>query len=537
MGVFVRHDSCPACPSSDAFAVYEDGSGFCFSCNHYRHAEGGGAAPAGPVVPLHDGEFIAIEPRRLTRETCARYGYRVGKVGGREAQMADYHTPDGRRVAQKVRFRDKGFTWAGESRVAGLFGQHLFREGGRRVFVTEGEIDAMSLAQALDHRYPVVSVPDGAPSAAKALARQLDWLELYEAIYLVFDSDDAGRKAAAECAELFTPGKARVAVLPRKDPNEMLVAGEAASLVHAVWEASTHRPDGIVEGVELLDKIVAPPDRGVNYPWPMLNTTLYGQRRGELVCWTAGTGIGKSTLVHQVFAGLREAGEKVGIVTLEQAAFRAAREQVGLAMGRRLHLPPVRAAVGEDEIRAVGEKALKGMYFYDHLGSIDPDVIGAKVRYMAKALGVRWVMIDHISIMVSGYATDGDERKRIDELMTRLWSDTQSLNIGTHIVSHLRKASGGESHEEGGRVRLDDLRGSGSIKQCSDIIIAGERNQQAASGSNVLTLRCLKNRFEGSTGVLGRLEYDPESGRLSELPFEARGTPTFKADEETRSGI
>ena len=39
---------------------------------------------------------------------------------------------------------------------------------------------------------------------------------------------------------------------------------------------------------------------------------------------------------------------------------------------------------------------------------------------MAKAMDTKWVILDHLSILVSGQEDNGDERKSIDILMTKL---------------------------------------------------------------------------------------------------------------------
>ena len=56
-------------------------------------------------------------------------------------------------------------------------------------------------------------------------------------------------------------------------------------------------------------------------------------------------------------------------------------------------------------------------------------------------------------------------------------------------------------------------------------MIGLERNQQG-DNPNVLTIRVLKNRHSGDTGISGYLYYDHDTGRLSdyttdpECPFE-----------------
>jgi twinkle protein len=115
-------------------------------------------------------------------------------------------------------------------------------------------------------------------------------------------------------------------------------------------------------------------------------------------------------------------------------------------------------------------------------------------------------------------AAVGDERKRIDATMTKLRQLAQELNIGLHIVSHLRK-SDGTPFEEGGQISLNDLRGSGAIAQLANLVIGLERDQQCDEGNqNVTKVRVLKNRFSGQNGVCGFLRYDPDTGRMSSTP-------------------
>ncbi len=111
------------------------------------------------------------------------------------------------------------------------------------VVVTEGEIDALSVSQIQGNKWPVVSVPNGAQGAAKAVARNLDYLMGFEKVIFLFDNDDPGHKAAQECAALLPPGKAYIGSLPLKDANEMLVAGRGPEVVDAIWGAKAFRPD------------------------------------------------------------------------------------------------------------------------------------------------------------------------------------------------------------------------------------------------------------------------------------------------------
>jgi twinkle protein len=138
-------------------------------------------------------------------------------------------------------------------------------------------------------------------------------------------------------------------------------------------------------------------------------------------------------------------------------------------------------------------------------------------------------VLDHLSIVVSGLG-DGDERRLIDNAMTALRTLVEETGVGMFVVSHLRRPEGDRGHEQGAKTSLSQLRGSHSIAQLSDMVIGLERDQQGKN-PNITTMRVLKNRFSGETGIAGYLLYNRDTGRLSETDpaFEDEST-TFEKE-------
>jgi twinkle protein len=535
---FVQHEPCPECGSSDNLARYSDGHGFCFGCNHYEKGEGdatnsNGTNPPRRLEGLLNGEFISLTKRGIDEKTCRKFGYMVGTFNGGPVHIAPFHDEKGFIVAQHVRFPNKDFIWLGEPKSAGLFGQQLWRDAGRMVVVTEGEIDAMSISQLQDNRWPVVSIRSGAAGAKKDIARASAWLEGFESVVFAFDMDDPGRKAMGECALLLTPGKAKVWNLPLKDANEMLLAGRTKELMDAVWGAKVFRPDGIVSAEDTWDMLMAEePNSTLAYPWRGLQEKTHGLRVGEIVTTCAGSGIGKSQLCRELAVHLINHGEKVGYIALEESVKRSVRGLISIMLNAPIHLPAAREKISVDQMKAAWDRLSGKAYFYDHWGSIDGDNLFNRIRYLARACGCRWIVLDHLSIVVSGDA-EGDERRNIDNLMTQLRSMVEELNIGLILVSHLKDPGNGHKPlEEGGKISLNLLRGSRSIGQLSDIVIGQERNQQDEERSNITTLRVVKNRFTGDTGLAGELMYDRETGRMFE-PGSAEGVLNGKDNATT----
>jgi len=523
---YLHKEPCPKCGSRDNLARYSDGHAFCFGCRHYEPPTEDGGVPSTPTArsprvsdftPI-PGEVQALPKRGINEETCRFFGYTVGKdpKHDRWVQLAPYFDADGRLVAQKWRSADKQFGVVGNLKAAlPLFGQHLWRDGGKKVVITEGELDAMSVSQVQGNKWPVVSVPNGAQGAKKALAAALEWLERFDEVILMFDQDEPGRDAVAECAPLFSPGKCKVAKLPLKDANEMLKAGRASELIDAIWGAKPYRPDGIRSIEELAEE--AEKDIPMGRPWflPRLTQATFGRRDGELYAFGAGTGVGKTDLFTQSIAfDVMELGVPTGVLYLEQPPVETVRRIAGKTVGKLLHLPGKSSV--EERREAIGKLAARGLlHLYDHFGSVSWDTVKAKVRYMAVSLGCRHIYLDHLTALV---AHEEDERKALDALMAELAALALELKVSLHFISHLTRPEG-KPHEEGGRVMIRHFRGSNAIGMWSHFMFGLERNQQAEEEDErrMSILRCLKDRNTGqATGLCIPLLYDPETGLISE---------------------
>ena len=516
---FVKHKACKDCGSSDACAEYDDGHTYCFSCNTRRNK--GEVNSHDNIIDnklpstLIDSEYQALPNRGLDLDTCKKWGYGVATRNGSPVHVATYTDSKGQPIAQKVRYPGKNFQILGDAKKMGLYGEQMWQEGGRMVTVCEGEIDALTVSQVTGNKWAVVSVPNGAQGAHKAVANSMTWLSSFEQVVFMFDNDEAGRQAAEKCSVMLPIGKARIATLPLKDPNEMLMAGRGAEIVTAQWAAKAYRPDGVVLGQDLWDK-VSEVDTFESFPYPFIgmNDKTHGLRRGELVCLTSGSGVGKSSICREIAYHLITNDKRVGYIALEESVKRSALGIMGIHLNSPLHIHG--NDIDEQDLLSAFNATMGtgNCVMYDHFGSMDSDVLLNKIRYMVKALDVQYVFLDHISIVISSYM-EGDERRRIDSVMTKLRSLVEELDISLILVSHLKRPEG-RAHEEGGRTTLAQLRGSASIAQLSDIVISFERDLQDPINGNTTLCRVLKNRFSGETGVTCTLKYDKTTGRLSE---------------------
>jgi twinkle protein len=536
--VFLKHIGCPKCGSSNGNGLFDDGHTFCYVCKAYEKApratiedlEGLGITsfkqtqPEGykPVLEVFKNtEAVHVVERGISAATMHHFG--AGSDG--KSYYFPYCDAAGKVIAAKVRSVEaKDFSIQGDWKHAVLFGQNKFTPGGKAITITEGEFDALAAYQLTGSRFPVVSIRNGAQSALKDCRSSFEYLDSFDRITICFDNDEPGKEAAKEVAELF--GSKAFVFKPKqdglKDACDYLAKGLNKEFIDTWWDAEKYVPDGIVSGSTLWELVNQKEEKAeVMYPYHGINDLTYGIRLGELVTVTAGSGLGKSQFLREiVWQILSKTEDNIGLMFLEESVKKTAKSLMALAADKPLHLPD--CEVTDEELRRAFDNTLgtDRLFLFDHFGSTSVDNIINRVRFMARGLACKYVFVDHVSIIVSSQES-GDERKAIDEIMTKLRMLVQETGIALFVVSHLKRPDS-KGHEEGAVTSLAQLRGSGSIAQLSDMVIGLERNGQHVETNerNTTYVRVLKNRFSGLTGLACRLLYSRHTGRMNELPPE-----------------
>mgnify|MGYP003636202235 CR=1 FL=1 len=506
---------CDDCGSSDACCIYDDGHTHCFSCGTHKGnqvlTEKINSNMSKPKSKMIHGEAMFLKARGLTEESCRKWRYTVGSHHGKPVQIANYCNENGTAVSQKIRTKDKDFTILGETKL-GLYGQQLWKGASRKsLVITEGEIDAISVSQIQDHKWPVVSLPTGAGGAKKTITSNLEWIEEFDSVILMFDNDEVGKKAAVECAGILG-NKAKIAELPMKDPNAMLLAGKGAEVVYAKFNAKGYTPVGIVLIDDIIEEAQKPIEVGHPWPWDTLTDLTYGRRHGEVSVWGGGVGCGKTDIFTQIMASDIERGDLVAPIYLESSLSQVAIRLAGKLAKVPFHVPD------EDRDPKLLEEALEltksKVWMVDNKGGRDWDTIKNKIRWLALDKGVRSFYLDNLTVLS---AQASDERRFLDFLMDDMHSLVENLDISINVISHLSTPEG-KSHEEGGRVMAKHMTGSRAIMRYADWIFGLERNTQAEGDECTdTTLRILKDRDTGrSLGKTIKLKYNPDTGILNE---------------------
>ena len=546
---YLYKTSCPSCGSSDANAVYEkEGKHYtkCYSCGKLDN-------PEGTIERKESGydlsKFIYgeyIPKRGLKVETLKKYNYQINQTYSPtcDVHIAPYYDETGVMCAQHLRYEDDKskmpFKGSNPSRMQ-MFGQQLFAAGQKRLVITEGEIDAMSVYQTLGSSWPVIGVP-GANRTTKCISANLEYVESFDEVILFFDNDEAGRKATEEALKVLSYGKAKFIKefpLDCKDANDILIKKGPDELRKTVFfKAEEYIP----EGVSTMESIVFnTEDFNVSlYPWDCFNRKLYARRGGELTVYTAGSGIGKSTIMRAIYSGLLDQGESCAGIFLEETIAETKAEIMSQILGKPIRKLLAQQAINKafeakgkeplfKDVEALDPETLKatekqvndtGFLLVDHSKGYDLSSVLSQIRFLAISKGVRHILLDHISLLISSDKTIDNEVKATDVVMKELRILAEDLGINIDIVSHVRKRTAGQkSVNTGAQINVEELRGSGSLFQIANNVICFERSQQD-DDPNLTLCRSLKNRLAGYTGVIGHLRYDPETGLLSEEDYE-----------------
>jgi len=525
----------PVCGSSDARQIYEDGTSFCFSCQKFFTAKDEEDFDKIEVAPtkikvnqekiledIKEYPIRGFKERNVTKRIAEFYDVRVSYGTDGFIDSHYYPYPKG----YKVRGLPKHFKWLGKS--GGIFGKDKFNAGGRKLVICEGEIDTLVVAQANYDKYkkfyPVVGLSSA--SATEELLKERDWLRSFEEVILCFDEDAAGEEARERAIKIIGIDKVRFTKLPEHDADRVYAEKGSDTLLQCIWNAQKYIPPGIIGKEELWESLVKYNDTP-SFPYPEcihgLNEKLKGMREGEISLFISGTGSGKSTLLREIMLHVLETSdEKIGVISLEESPAETARKLAGMVLKKN----PASEEIPLDELKIGFDKVFGDdrVIVLNHGLELNDNSIMDQLEYMALS-GCKKLFIDHITILVSEGIDHYEGNEAQDRIMNEFVRLTKRHPVWIGLVSHLRKVMPGrKSFEEGKMPTLDDIRGSGSIKQISSDIIAFARNLTAEGEleRNTIKMSVLKSRFTGLTGPVPSSVYKFDTGRLlaTEQEFE-----------------
>lgn len=538
-----------SCGSSNGLQVFtnEEGgyNGYCFACNTYV-SDPYGDKPKGykpvtfkktqeqideEIAEINSYQTVDLPERKLKAEYLSYFGIKIGLSETDGSTPVAHYYPyykEGVLVAYKVRLIEGKKMWAiGSTKDCQLFGwQQAIMTGGKRLYITEGEVDAVSLFQILKEKNrgtqyaefnpAVVSLTNGASSAPRDLSKHLkDIRQVFKEIVLVFDMDAAGKKAMEDVVKIIPD--ALCATLPEKDVNDCLVNGRSKACHDAVlFNAQRPKNTRLVLGDSLHESAKEPAVYGVSWPWKHITEATRGIRLGETIYIGAGQKQGKSEIVNTLAAHfIKEHGWKVFLIKPEESNKKTYKLVAGKLTGKFFHDP---TKPFDDEAYERAGSLLHGNLFmlnlYQHVGW---ETLKADIRQAALE-GCKAIIIDPITNLTNGMDS-ATANVRLQEIAQELSAMALDLNVVIFIFCHLRNPDGGPPHERGGEVLSSQFAGSRAMARSCNLMLGLEGNRDphlSPEERNLRTLVLLEDREFGETGRF-KMFWDNNTGLFHEI--------------------
>lgn len=509
MNKFENHSlPCPCGESSDAYAMDHQGDGYCFSCKKYFK----GDRLSEPVDPdVVDVTFDYYKYRGLSDKTVKFYDIKTRFHDG-EPFARGFVYPNGSVKSKKYKplsRRDK-YEWKGET-APGLYGKDKFNpKDYKNVYITEGEDDAPSIYQALGGSSASVSVQSSS-SAVRDITADREYLNQFDRIILAFDADEQGREAVKKVnsSGLFDFNKLYyVDFQGAKDANQFLQDGNLSGLLLSLKTAKKYTPDNIISTFSEIEEAlkVSKEDIIGTYPTDALNNFLYGLHRGQVVVVKGQEGIGKTEIFRMMeYHLLKTTTCKMALIHMEEDKSTTIKGVATYELSVPCALPD--SNVSDETIfkayRAACNESEDRIFIYTLFGGDDPSDVLDSIRFTVSSGGVDIVFLDHITMLVTG-EEEGDERRKLDYLSTKLKKMAKELKFCLVLISHV--------NDDG------QTRGSRNITKIADTVIDLSRDKlhEDPYEQNLLYLAVEKNRMAGRTGKLPPLFFNTETFKLEE---------------------
>lgn len=502
------HLPCGHCGSSDALTEYDDGQTHCFSCGKHTWPNDLKGDEVVPDYETYQYKAFRGVPEHVMETYNAVAGIRNGEIDSiiYSYKPSDVDQDQAVGKTRYIQTNDKGrkqFSTFGTINQAGLYGKHVHPPGSKRsVTILEGEQDALTIATVLGEQTAALSV-QSASTALRDIKNDREYLNSFEKIIFWFDNDQAGREALDKVvtAGLFDFSKVFiVSDSKHKDASDFLQNGENREL-GATWRgAKRYTPDGIISTFNEIEDALnkAQEDQIGTYPFEVLQHNLFGLHRGEVIIFKAPEGIGKTETFRAIEHHLLKTTDKrIGIIHLEEDDGTTIKAIATYELGVPCVLPDI--GVTNREIMDAYKKAVDGredrVYMHSHFGADDPDVILDNIRFLTTVCGCDFIFLDHITMLVTGLSDDGDERRKLDYISTKLKLMAKEIGFCLIMISHV--------NDDG------QTRGSRNITKIANTVVDIYRDKVADNlqERNTTFYTIEKARLGGRTGPGGKVYF------------------------------
>lgn len=526
-----------------------------------------GFEPKETVAEVTTFKSADIPDRGIRKETLERFGVKVAvsQEDGKTPTAVYFpsYNQKGKVVGYTKQDLTKGKEEKGHWSAIGsvtignkMFGQNVAEAQNRKrnnLVVTEGQWDCLSVFQSLvdnvkGTKYEgieplVVSIPMGTANAVESILHNESYVLSHDALTIFFDDDHCtpaelakkimkGHEAREAVANaLVGSGLSLFTVTPEegfKDASDFMQAGRSSDLAKLVqFGRRPYSSEKIVKAGDLdLEFLLEPRPEGIYVnSFPRLMDKLHGFRTRELVLLTSPSGVGKSTVCSIFASAFMGAGEKLGMIYLEETN----KETMQRLIAAKLKVNylefknnPLQVTTKE-KIQAAYNEIVDNdqLVMLGHFGSLPVSELMAKIKHMHLVEGCNFIILDHLSLVISGSAVK-DERKELDMVMTELAAFCAANDVCIIAVSHINRSAaeqfkapklkeGEEPKPYWVQVSKEMMRGSAALEQLSFVILGLEPEINPDRSRGRVRLTVLKNRPWSYLGVADTFKIDDES--------------------------
>jgi twinkle protein len=438
---------------------------------------------------------------------------------------------DGQLINTKFRTGDKCFKLVSG---AELLPYHIDAiKGSTECIITEGEIDALSFAEA--GRMDVVSVPNGANANLSYLDDYIeDYFDDKETIFIASDSDTKGVQLRDELLRRFGAERCRVVSYGDgcKDANEHLQKFGKESLLQCLADAPETKLEGVFTVSDFEDSLDALFENGLQKGVTIGHACfdkLCSFETKRLCIVTGIPGSGKSEFIDEIAERLNiRYGWRFAYFSPENAplAYHAGKlieKFVGKHFGK--------ATMDYGEYKQVKEHLEKNFFFISPKDNFKVDTILERAQFLVRRKGIKALVIDPYNRLESDMTGRMSETLYISQVLDKLTNFAQRNDVMVILMAHPTK----QQRDKDGAIQaptLYDISGSANFFNKADFGIVVHRDRQ----NNIVEVHVQKVKFRhlGECGT-ALFRYNLNNGRY--VPYEVNTEPEWDNTNHLRESI
>lgn len=526
---------CPfeGCDGDHTFQFNTDKSGFgqCFKCQKAYPSKGMRLKEwAAEKYPLKDrkqnpgywtispSKADFVNPRGLSEDTARMYGIqsqydetgRLYRLAIKWPETVQYRKMDEADEGPKYRNKAGGGSFAYD-----LGGPEFNAGSSKRLYITEGMMDAASLYQVLGTKYPVRALPSGAITnefLTKKNKKNFNYLNSFQEIVYAGELDDVGRSAAELLYSAFPEKFYFVSMTKHKDANEFLLAGDSDDLKWAALKPQRYTPDNFFCSDAAVEEAILTENPYEYYPTGHrgIDGKCRGLVKGGLTFIKAPRGTGKTELIRYFeTAMLKHDDVHVALLHMEEMKSTTYRAMATYELGFNVRTKDDARdnGVSEEDVIAAAKKATKGerTIIFEMRVHDDPMKLLEYVRLASTVYGADYIFVDHVQRLayLSASGVDG-ATSTLTALGSQMAQLAKELNIGVVFISQVN---------EDGRTKY-----AAALEEEAIICIKISRDVESEDvlEQNTTHFYIDKNRPFAKLGDAGTVYYDPETTILRE---------------------